>query len=119
MTQDLLVHFGLPSNVQVSRIEQDLAKDDKPVYTYDVLVALQALYPDHRIVFGLGPDNVEQFSRFYRHQDILDQLELEECPTISTVRLTHTRHAAQEDNRAFIEQYTAPSLTERVLQLYK
>lgn len=119
MTQDLLLHFGLPSNVQVSRIEQDLAKDDKPVYTYDVLVALQALYPDHRIVFGLGPDNVEQFSRFYRYQDILDQFELEECPTMGTVRSTDIRNAAQEGSRAFIEQYTAPALTERVLQLYK
>lgn len=119
MTQDLLAYYKMPDNVQVSRIEQDLAQDNKPVYTYDVLVALQALHPDHRIVFGLGPDNVEQFHRFYRYKDILSEFELEECPTMGTVRSTDIRNAAKDGNAVFISQYTAPTLVGRVLDIYK
>ena len=119
MTRDLLNHFNMPVNVDVSRIEQDMGKDGSPVYTYDVLVVLRKLYPEHTIVFGLGPDNIEQFSRFYRYQDIINEFELEECPTMGTVRSTDIRKAAQEGNQEFISQYTAPILVNRVLQLYK
>lgn len=119
MTQDLLAHFSMPASVQVSRIEQDLAKENAPVCTYDVLVALRVLYPEHSIVFGLGPDNVEQFHRFYRYKDILAEFELEECPTMGMVRSTDIRNAAKAANAQFIAQHTAPTLVERVLQLYK
>ena len=119
MTQDLLNHFNMPENVQVSRIESELAHDEQPVYTYDVLVALRQLYPAHRIVFGLGPDNVEHFERFYRYADILSEFELEACPTMGTVRSTDIRNAARQGDSTFIETYTAPELVSRVLQLYK
>lgn len=119
MTQDLLAHYKTPAGIQVSRIEQDLATGDKPVYTYDVLAALRVLYPEHSIVFGLGPDNVEQFHRFYRYKDILSEFGLEECPTMGTVRSTDIRNAAKNGDHQFIAQYTAPILVDRVLQLYK
>ena len=119
MTQTLLDHFNMPSNVKVCRIEKEMQPDGSPVYTYDVLVALRKLYPSHTIVFGLGPDNIEQFSRFYRHADITAEFELEECPTMGTVRSTDIRRAAKEGNRQFIEKYTAPALVARVLELYK
>lgn len=119
MTQELLDHFEMPENVEICRIERNMGQDGRPVYTYDVLVVLRKLYPEYTIVFGLGPDNIEQFSRFYRYQDIINEFELEECPTMGTVRSTDIRNAAKEGNNDFIAQHTAPSLVQRVLKLYK
>lgn len=119
MTQGLLNHFAMPENVQICRIEAELADGNKPVYTYDVLTELRTRYPEHLVVFGLGPDNVEQFHRFYRYQDILNDFELEKCPPMGTVHSTDIRNAAKDGNTEFIAQHTAPALVERVLKLYK
>lgn len=119
MTQALLEYNNMPANVQVSRIEGELAQGDKPVYTYDVLDALRARYPSHKIVFGLGPDNVEQFHRFYRYQDILNEFELAECPTQGVVRSTDIRNAAKEHNVDFIAQHCATVLVDQIISLYK
>lgn len=64
--------------IQVSDIERKLSaqgEPSQPVYTYDVLNAVQSDFPDAAITFVLGPDNADPatWQRFYRAQDILDR----------------------------------------------
>ena len=69
---------NLACRVQVSDIEQTLFNMQKetPIYTYDVLNALQADFrqrnEDVELVFIRGPDNAmpDIWQRFYRFQDI-------------------------------------------------
>lgn len=119
MTERLLAYYNMPSSIQISRIEHELAKGNDPVYTYDVLVALKARYPAYRIVFGLGPDNVDNFQKFYRYQDILNEFELAACPVMGDTRSTDIRRAAKEGDRKLVATYTAPFLVDQILQLYK
>ena len=76
---DLLQAFckdvsGLCCQVEVCLLEADLlaANSNKPVYTYDLLKALQKNYPKDELWFIRGPDNATQetWQRFYRYLDI-------------------------------------------------
>ncbi len=64
----------LPCTVEICLLEADLLLQapHKPVYTYDLLKALNQKYPDHEICFIRGPDNAkkETWQRFYRFQEI-------------------------------------------------
>ncbi|OQX37149.1 MAG: hypothetical protein B0D91_07495 [Oceanospirillales bacterium LUC14_002_19_P2] len=60
--------------LEVSEIENTLLNQqpEKPVYTFDVLVALEATHPDANLSFIRGPDNAapETWQRFYRYAEI-------------------------------------------------
>lgn len=117
LTEKMIALTGLP--VEVSRIENEIETHGNPVYTYDVLVALKSMYPEHSIVFGLGPDNVSQFERFYRYQDILNEFELAECPVMGLTRSTQIREAAAKGDIEFISSRTHAALAQEISILYK
>lgn len=59
--------------VCISDIERSLAAaGDRPVYSFDVLEALERLHPGSRLTMVIGPDNAEpaQWALFYRGDDI-------------------------------------------------
>lgn len=62
------------SSVSVSDIESSIAlqKPGEPIYTYDVLCALEALHPNWVMQFVVGPDNAnpEVWQKFYQHKAI-------------------------------------------------
>ena len=64
----------LSCKVEVCLLEADLlaANSNKPVYTYDLLKALQKNLPQDELWFIRGPDNAAQetWHRFYRYLDI-------------------------------------------------
>lgn len=72
--------------VRMETIEQELLKHnpEKPVYSFDLLQALEAKYQlmPSQLTLILGPDTMSQWHRFYRHQDIdtrWQRLEVQEC----------------------------------------
>lgn len=106
-------------DAEVSTIEADIERPGLPVYTYDVLMALQKRYPTYTIAFGMGPDNAEGFSRFYRADDIKSRFPLLVVPNMAPTRSTVLRAAARSGNRAELAQYTDPTLVDILIQLYR
>lgn len=83
-------------SVQVSDIEQRMASkqcEPAPIYTYDVLVELQKLYPNSELTFVVGPDNADPavWNRFYRAQEILQQFSIWPAEERLSVRSTAIR----------------------------
>lgn len=63
------------SRIQISPIEQSLyeyQQDPKPIYTYDVLSALEKTLASAELTFVVGPDNAlaATWDRFYKAQEI-------------------------------------------------
>ena len=62
------------TNLTINTIEQDLLNSapGKPVYTWDVLVALSNQLPTCSLTFIIGPDNADptNWKRFYNYQEI-------------------------------------------------
>ena len=85
MAESMAQGLILSAKVRVSDIERRLslanASDGatniglRPVYSYDVLCALEATYPGAKLMLTLGPDNADpaMWKRFYRSQEILDR----------------------------------------------
>ena len=120
MTRAMIAHHALGACVEVSCIEDILAPhDNSPVYSYNVLMTLQKIYPAHTVVLGLGPDNVEHIERFYRYQEILDQFEILMCPEVVNVRSTMIRKAALLGDLNTVESCTMPTLVPQIMKLYK
>jgi nicotinate-nucleotide adenylyltransferase len=55
------------------RIEKYELSQDQPSYSYQTLVALRQKYPQHQLSWVIGSDNLAQFHRWYRYQDLLDE----------------------------------------------
>ena len=117
LTRRLLELHGI--DVEVSTIEADIEQPGSPVYTYDVLVALQKRYPTYTVAFGMGPDNALEFSRFYRADDIKARFPLVVVPSMAPTRSTELRAAARSGNCEELAYYTDPSLVDILIQLYR
>lgn len=84
------------THVTVSDIERSLATvdcADKPIYTYDVLDALQQQNQQSKFIFVVGPDNADPstWQRFYRADDILQRWGIWAAQERVAVRSTHIR----------------------------
>jgi nicotinate-nucleotide adenylyltransferase len=108
--------FNNPDNIIVSRIENTLRHStDKPIYSHTLLCSLLAdalshgQQAEYRLV--LGPDNLEeqQWSRFFRHQDITQQFGVLAVKQRLAVRSTPLRALLQRHN-------TPPTLQPQVGQ---
>jgi nicotinate-nucleotide adenylyltransferase len=67
-----LVNSTTATNIELTNIEE-LLYTGGPVYSYDVLAALQKQYPTSELHLAIGPDNAapETWGRFYRADDIV------------------------------------------------
>ena len=93
---DLFVQDIADPNVSLHAIEHDIATD-KPVYSYDLLAALQThLPPDDQLLLVIGPDNAASFDRFHRASEIQQRWQLLVVKERVSVRSTKIRAALQQ-----------------------
>ncbi|WP_117235116.1 nicotinate-nicotinamide nucleotide adenylyltransferase [Vibrio maerlii] len=101
------------SNVIRSDVEETLYKPGESVTTYSVLKKLQELNPESMLTFVLGPDNLFNFSKFYKSEAILEKWAVMACPETVKVRSTDIRNALNQDQP--IDKFSTPNVI-KVLQ---
>lgn len=82
--------LSLP-NLELSRLEQEMAVGNEPITTFAVLSELQARIPGAEFTFVIGPDNFLNFAKFYKSQEILNKWQILACPETVNVRSTKIR----------------------------
>ena len=78
-------------NLELSRLEQDMAVGNEPITTFAVLSELQRRMPDAELTFVVGPDNFLNFAKFYKSAEILNRWQVLACPETVNVRSTQIR----------------------------
>ncbi|GAB6260398.1 nicotinate-nicotinamide nucleotide adenylyltransferase [Photobacterium sp. 53610] len=101
-------------NLSLCRIEEEIAKNDQVVTTYDVLESLQVKYPDSELTFVVGPDNFLNFSKFYRANDILMKWQILACPETVPIRSTTIRDNIVKNGS--ISHLTTPGVVRIIAQ---
>lgn len=81
--------------VQRSDVEEALYTPENSVTTYAVLTRLQALYPEDDLTFVIGPDNLLNFTKFYKSDEILQRWTVMACPERLPIRSTTIRDLLQ------------------------
>ncbi|AMG01966.1 nicotinate-nicotinamide nucleotide adenylyltransferase [Vibrio mimicus] len=81
--------------VQRSDVEEALYTPENSVTTYAVLTRLQALYPEDELTFVIGPDNLLNFAKFYKADEILQRWTVMACPERLPIRSTAIRDSLQ------------------------
>jgi len=104
------------SKVELSKVEQELVTPGNSVTTYAVLTKIGDLFPESDITFVIGPDNLFNFDKFYKSEEILQKWSIMVCPEKVPVRSTEIRRRLSEN--ADISDLTTPSV-ERLLQQLK
>ncbi|WP_260260691.1 nicotinate-nicotinamide nucleotide adenylyltransferase [Vibrio intestinalis] len=85
-------------NVSRSQVEEVLFQQTKQaVTTFSVLEALQQQWPDSELTFVMGPDNLFNFSKFYKSDEIVRRWSVMACPETVAIRSTDIRHALQQN----------------------
>lgn len=77
--------------IQRSIVEEELQQPGQSVTTHAVLSLLQKQLPDADITFVMGPDNLFNFAKFYKAQDILQRWSVMACPEKVAIRSTDIR----------------------------
>ncbi|UUM33061.1 nicotinate-nicotinamide nucleotide adenylyltransferase [Vibrio japonicus] len=95
-------------NVERSTIEEKLYQPGESVTTFAVLQALEAQCEDCELTFVMGPDNLINFSKFYRAEEILKRWAVMACPEKVNVRSTDIRNALQI--KADVSHLTTPKV---------
>ncbi|MEG3767394.1 nicotinate-nicotinamide nucleotide adenylyltransferase [Alteromonas sp. 14N.309.X.WAT.G.H12] len=86
------------SRVQAMSVEHLIAKDDTPVYTFDVLSYLHDNgYSDDTLSFVMGPDNKANWSKFYKADEITRRWNVVVVPENVPVRSTMVRNAVSKN----------------------
>ncbi|ENM5747516.1 nicotinate-nicotinamide nucleotide adenylyltransferase [Vibrio mimicus] len=81
--------------VQRSDVEEALYTPENSVTTYAVLTRLQTLYPEDELTFVIGPDNLLNFAKFYKADEILQRWTVMACPERLPIRSTAIRDSLQ------------------------
>jgi len=85
------------NNVECCTIEEELFHlAQQPVTTYAVLCALQERYPQAELTFVMGPDNLFNFRKFYKAEEIAKYWTVMACPEKVSIRSTDIRLALQK-----------------------
>jgi len=83
------------NKVQRSDVEEILYTPENTVTTYAVLTHLQAQYPEDELTFVIGPDNLLNFGKFYKVDEILQRWAVLACPERLSIRSTVIRDSLQ------------------------
>lgn len=81
------------NNVELSMLEQDIYIPESSVTTHFLLSSLQELEKRADITFIIGPDNLMQFGKFYKSDEIVQRWSVMACPETVPVRSTMIRDA--------------------------
>ena len=95
-------------NVERSTIEEELYNPGESVTTFAVLQALDAKFINSELTFVMGPDNLLNFSKFYRSEEILKRWAVMACPEKVCVRSTDVRNALQ--TKCDVSHLTTPKV---------
>ncbi|WP_299013301.1 nicotinate-nicotinamide nucleotide adenylyltransferase [uncultured Photobacterium sp.] len=82
--------LALP-NLELSRLEKEMAVGDESITTFAVLTELQTRMPEAELTFVVGPDNFLSFSKFYKSDEILSKWQILACPETVKIRSTIIR----------------------------
>ncbi|MGF1731495.1 nicotinate-nicotinamide nucleotide adenylyltransferase [Photobacterium kasasachensis] len=99
--------LNLP-NLELSRLEQEMAVGNEPITTYAVLSKLQQQIPDAELTFVLGPDNFLNFAKFFNCQEIVKKWQILACPETVSIRSTNLRDNIV--NKRSISHLTTPTV---------
>ena len=113
LAQALIDSMVWKKDVMVSDIEKTIAAsqgEGHPIYTFDVLLALSAIYPDSKIVFVVGPDNAspEIWNTFYRADEILLRWGIWAAQERIHIRSTTIRNKLQQGDMPAPHECPAP-----------
>lgn len=111
---DLFIDDLTIQNVERSTIEEKLYKPGAPVTTFAVLNALTECDPDSEFTFVVGPDNLVNFAKFYKAEEILTRWSVMSCPEKVAVRSTDIRNALAEQND--ISSLTTPKVCRKLAE---
>lgn len=108
-TQDL-------NNPKVScvYIEQELWKPNHKVTTYQVLTGLQQAYPQAKLTFVIGPDNLMRFSEFAQAEQITRAWSILACPETVPIRSSLIRERLEHQQS--IADLTTPTVAQLLAQ---
>lgn len=109
---ELFVADLAQDNLEICAIEKNIY-EGKAVTTWALMSFLQTLYPADELTFVLGPDNLFNFSKFYRASDILTRWNLFVCPQTLAIRSTDIRYKI--DNKEDISMLTTPTLAKELM----
>ena len=111
---DLFIEDLDVSNVERCRIEEQLHLPGESVTTFAVLEALEQLHPDSELTFVMGPDNLFNFSKFYKAEEILSRWSVLSCPEKVQVRSTDIRNALIDKKPIF--ELTTPKVSRKLAE---
>ncbi|WP_176428628.1 nicotinate-nicotinamide nucleotide adenylyltransferase [Vibrio sp. V09_P4A23P171] len=94
---DAFIHDLQSDKIQRSIVEEELQQPGQSVTTHAVLSLLQKQLPDADITFVMGPDNLFNFAKFYKAQDILQRWSVMACPEKVAIRSTDIRQRLAEN----------------------
>ena len=95
-------------NLELSRLEQEMAVGNESITTYAVLTELQARMPEAQLTFVVGPDNFLNFAKFFKSAEILSRWQVLACPETVNVRSTQVRENI--NNKRGISHLTTPKV---------
>lgn len=107
MTQ--LLFQEMAPRVQVSAIEQELLRENQPVYTYDLLSEVR-LRTGVAPIFVIGPDNADPavWAKFYRAEDIAREFGCVVAEERLPIRSTQIRKQVEAGAGDLVAQVGAP-----------
>lgn len=110
---DAFIHDLANPKISRSMIEETLYQPNQSVTTYEVLNALQSDHQDAHLTFIVGPDNLLNFSKFYKAKDILNQFSLLCCPEVMPIRSSQIRDCLLQGQS--IAEMTTPTVVNLII----
>lgn len=108
------------NRIEIADIEPQLQQSEKPVYTYDVLEFLQnTFYPKVELTFVMGPDNLANWHKFHKFEEIERRWSILSVPQRQPVRSTLVREniAKGININPFVTARVAKYITQQKLYL--
>lgn len=104
--------------LSVSTIEKDISDGSNPVYTIDVMSAMAELYPNEKLAFLCGTDNISQFVKFKDYEKILKQWSVLALTDRVPVRSTIVRDIIQSKSEVnhSIKGLVTPSVEKYIIK---
>ena len=99
--------------VQVSDIERTLAQTGQPVFTWQLMASLDALYPNEKLIFLCGPDVEQDWDKFQKAAYIRETWGVMSVSERRTIRSTLVRKNIETGNP--IKGLVAPAVEAFIL----
>jgi len=103
------------AKVALSKVEEELVVPGESVTTHAVLTRIQKIFPESDITFVIGPDNLFNFDKFFKSEEILQQWSIMVCPEKLPVRSTEIRRRLADNED--ISDLTTPGVEHLLHQL--